>query len=176
MPTFIKNACFVQVCFHTVFSSILEGFVFAFPGARPSLLFTMNSWGASFFAKSEKVSKMTSKSQPKQLQNASRSLQKSVKKRSHQITRNIIEFGFQNYPKMEPKLEEKLLMVAPREHPKPLSKYSFYFLSFLELLYLFLGSLWPPFWHPLAAFGCQFGAFQQPLASFGLPWGCLWPP
>ena len=60
---------FFQVCFHTVFSSILEGFLVAFPGARPSiwLLFTMNSWGAPFFAKSEKVSKMSSQSQPKWL-------------------------------------------------------------------------------------------------------------
>ena len=67
MPKFIKNACFFQVCFHTVFSSILERFLIAFPGARPSisLLFTMNSWGAPFFAKSEKVAKMTSQSEPK---------------------------------------------------------------------------------------------------------------
>ena len=67
MPKFIKNACFFQVCFHTVFSSILRGFLVAFPGARPSssLLFTMNSWGAPFFAKSEKVAKMTSQSEPK---------------------------------------------------------------------------------------------------------------
>ena len=52
MPKFIKNACFFQVCFHTVFSPILEGFLVAFPGARLSisLLFTMNSWGAPFFA------------------------------------------------------------------------------------------------------------------------------
>ena len=67
MPKFIKNACFFQVCFHTVFSSILERFLIAFPGARPSisLLFTMNSWGAPFFTKSEKVAKMTSQSKPK---------------------------------------------------------------------------------------------------------------
>ena len=67
MPKFIKNACFFQVCFHTVFSSILERFLIAFPGARPSisLLFTMNSWGAPFFAKSEKVSKMSSQSYEK---------------------------------------------------------------------------------------------------------------
>ena len=41
--------------------------VFAFPGARPSisLLFTMNSWGAQFFAKSENVPNTSSNSQPK---------------------------------------------------------------------------------------------------------------
>ena len=67
MPNFIKNACFFQVCFHTVFSSMLEGLLVAFPGARPSisLLFIMNSWGAPFFAKSENVSKVTSKSKQK---------------------------------------------------------------------------------------------------------------
>ena len=67
LPKFTKNACFFQVCFHTVFSSILERFLISFPGARPSisLLFTMNSWGAPFFTKSEKVAKMTSQSEPK---------------------------------------------------------------------------------------------------------------
>ena len=67
MPKLKKNACFFQVCFHTVFSSILKGFLVAFPGARPSIcmVFTMNSWRAPFFAKSEKVAKMTSQSEPK---------------------------------------------------------------------------------------------------------------
>ena len=46
------------------FSSILEAFLFAFLGARLSisLAWPMNSWGAPFFAKSEEVAKMTSKS------------------------------------------------------------------------------------------------------------------
>ena len=67
-------------------------------------------------------------------------------------------------------------MVTPFSCPKTLSEYSFDFLSFLELFCLPLGSLWPPFWLHLAAFGLPFGAFWHPLASFGLPWGCLWPP
>ena len=110
-----------------------------------------------------KVSQNSSKNDP-------RSLQTSIKKRSQKITRKIIEFGSQNDPKMKPKSEEKLLMVAPREHPKPLSKYSFYFLSFLELFCLPLGSLWPPFWLHLAAFGFP---FRRLLAPFGFLWASL---
>ena len=58
-------------------------------------------------------------------------------------------------------------MVAPREHPKPLSKSSFDFLLFVQLFCLPLGSLWPPFWLPLAAFGL-------PMASLLAPFGSLW--
>ena len=53
MPKFIKNACFFQVCFHTVFSSILEGFLVAFPGARPLICMVISNEfvGCAFFRK-----------------------------------------------------------------------------------------------------------------------------
>ena len=43
MPKFIKIACFFQVCFHTVFSLILEGFLVAFPGARPLICMVISN-------------------------------------------------------------------------------------------------------------------------------------
>ena len=99
--------------------------------------------------------------------NASRSLQKSIKKRGQKITRKILEFGSQNGSKNHQKVKEgRTIFVS-----KTLSKYSFDFLSFLELFCLPLGFLWSPFWLPLAAFGLPFGAFWHPLASSGLPWG-----
>ena len=51
MPKFIKNACFFQVCFHTVFSLILEGFLVAFPGARPLICMVISNEfvGCAFF-------------------------------------------------------------------------------------------------------------------------------
>ena len=53
MPKFIKNTCFFQVCFHTVFSSILERFLIAFPGARPSICMVISNEfvGCAFFRK-----------------------------------------------------------------------------------------------------------------------------
>ena len=56
-------------------------------------------------------------------------------------------------------------MVAPREHPKPLSKYSFDFLSFLELFCL-----------PWAPFGLHFGSLWLTLGSLLAPFGFLWVP
>ena len=53
MPKFIKNACFFQVCFRTVFSLILERFLIAFPGARPLICMVISNEfvGCAFFRK-----------------------------------------------------------------------------------------------------------------------------
>ena len=118
---------------------------------------------------------MTSQSEPKWLQKC---FQKPSKIDQKTKPKNNTKNHRIWLPKWSPngaKMEGNFLPVAPREHPKPLSKYSFDFLSFLELFCLPLGSLWPPFWLPLAAFGLPFGAFWHPLASSGLPWSCLWP-
>ena len=82
MPKFIKNACFFQVCFHTVFSSILEGFLVAFPGARPSICMVISNEfvGCAFFRivkKSNqndlpKSSKMPPKMPPEAFKNRSK--------------------------------------------------------------------------------------------------------
>ena len=45
--------------------------------------------------------------------------------------------------------------------------------SVLDTFCLPLGSLWPPFCLPFAAFGFPCGAFWHPLASFGRSLGCL---
>ena len=62
-------------------------------------------------------------------------------------------------------MEGKTLVLASREHPKPLSKYSFDLFSFLELFCLPLGSLWPPFW-----------LLWLTLGSLLAPFGFLWAP
>ncbi len=62
-------------------------------------------------------------------------------------------------------------MVTPFSCPKTLSKNSFDFLSFLELFWLPLGSLWLPFWLPLADFGLPFGTLWLPLGSLGAVFG-----
>ena len=64
-------------------------------------------------------------------------------------------------------IEGKTFMVAPRGDSSGTSCPNPRFC-------LSLGSLWPSFWLPLAAFGRPFGAFWHPLASSGLPWSCLW--
>ena len=82
MPKFIKNACFFQVCFHTVFSLILEGFLVAFPGARPLICMVISNEfvGCAFFRivkKSNqndlpKSSKMPPKMPPEAFKNRSK--------------------------------------------------------------------------------------------------------
>ena len=153
MPQFINNACFFQVCFHTVFSSILGGFLIAFPSARPSisLLFTMNSWGA-FFSQSPKMyPKWPSKVSKYSSKNASRSLQKSIKTRSQKKTWKITEFGCQYGTKMKRKCVPN---VCPEASRNGLDVNLRFVLGFGGPLGRFwapsghrsaiLGSVWPP--------------------------------
>ena len=82
IPKFIKNTCFFQVCFHTVFSLILEGFLVAFPGARPLICMVISNEfvGCAFFRivkKSNqndlpKSSKMPPKMPPEAFKNQSK--------------------------------------------------------------------------------------------------------
>ena len=88
------------------------------------------------------------------------------KKKPKNNTKNH-RFWLLKWSQNEAKIKGKTLFPASRAHPKPLSKYSFDFLSFLELFCLHLGSLWPPFWLPLADFGLPFGTLWLPLGSLG---------
>ena len=81
-PKFIKNACFFKVCFRTVFSLILEGFLVAFPGARPLICMVISNEfvGCAFFRRVKKSnqndlpksSKMPPKMPPEAFKNRSK--------------------------------------------------------------------------------------------------------
>ena len=87
MPKFIKNACFFQVCFHTVFSLILEGFLVAFPGARPLICMVISNEfvGCAFFRRVKKSNQndlpKSSKMPPKMLPEAFKNLSKNEAKK-----------------------------------------------------------------------------------------------
>ena len=81
--------------------------------------------------------------------------------------------------KFAPKcIEKEVKMVCPDCPEASRNAFQIQLRFFTVLGYVLppLGSLWPPFCLPLAAFGLPFGAFWHPLASFGLSWGCLCTP